>query len=433
MGNSSARQTHATVYRPDIDSAPQAQGQPQTLEHQLQTEVTALVESIQSRKEEVNLVITGPVCIGTGEFCDFIVRTTRHAFRYVDLDALLTDAEALTNNPAAQEIARSYRRYVSDLEQQRAKAIKNFDKPQQAMVLQTIDLLRENYLRLLERDLMNVGGMPKGSMRVYHRSPIDYLNAFGAAARELGSIDQASYDSLRLIGNQSWKLSTSHCSPSRTIYVYISYPDKVFAEAYDEHVKQYEATASSAAAPDESSSSIDVDGLKRYRAHAIKSKEMFDRLYLNGTHEAVAQYFTVVMDCADRLLLSNVHALAICREIFKFVDSLQSASLWNAPDEVRLDYLTQMQWKIHRCRRIPLQITSERPSPSAVRAFIERSPQIPVHIDKPLVNPRLANVRAEANVSPTPPKKKTTTPPTLRPVYLRGVSTVSQENSDPVK
>jgi hypothetical protein len=317
------------------------------------------IERMTARGEDINVVICGPIHVDVPGLCRILQAQTQDVFERCDLPSLL---EAGERDDATRHISRSFRRQLE------GEILEELSRP----VLQ----------------MMMDGARPQSRaphFRIYQGSAMESITASAGASHDLGSIDDAGYAQLRMLGEMAWNWQNRLARPTHTIYAYVHHSDETFLRAYD----TYQRTASGGAAAlavspsqtsavsssSSSSSSSESFGAtteasphvftlaERKRAHALATKQRMDELFVTGRHDSVAQYFTIVLQHED--LPTPLHATYACYEILSAVEQLQEADVWGAEDAERIAYLSGPHWRGQRVRHIPLQIVAPDSTPAS--------------------------------------------------------------------
>ena len=381
----------------------------------LRAEIARLVASIRSRTHDVNIVFTGPICIGAAQFCSqFAGPLTNYAFRYVDDTAILASSN---NSPGVSR----WRECFTRIQERRHRALEAFiaTKPDQrhALSLHTADLVRESLLYKLlvdaERDervralVPPTPAQPNPTaqsasgprLRVFFQNASDFAVAAARASQQLGYLRPHELEALELDGELAWIEASRVRSASDTLYVYLSYDDLTYAQAYEACLVENRRSRANAAA---------LMALEQLQQHARITKRCLDELYTSPQNDIVAKYFSVVMQFNGRDLLSPLHQLVVAREVLSYVHSLEVGHLWgNSNDAHRIRYLGSTDWIPMRVRTIPSIISvSTTPKEDIRREFSTRQPPLPratscsslptATVESPIVNRRVEELRSRS-------------------------------------
>lgn len=322
----------------------------------IQIEIRQLLRRILLRNRPVNIVFSAPPGTGVEEYCDTFSRLSTAAYQN-KVDSKYTDN-------------------VASLRNARLQSLKNLEN-REALTVHTADFLKEAYLHLSATE-------PENQMRVYSFSAMDHMNAHVLASVDLNYLDPSAHTVMTMLGTFVWKLATSNYRPSETLFVYVRYPDKPYREAYQAYMNAVGSGLSDISLHDSSSSSTSLSSnislttddhmtteelvpelqkkdLERLGEHVMLTKQHMDKFY--NDHEMIASYFTAVMSCEDRVLLSKDHGLFIARAVLSLVDYLQEKQQWGSTDLSRLKFLRESDWNSRRQIHIPLNLQAHNSIP----------------------------------------------------------------------
>lgn len=324
----------------------------------IQQQVFHVLQGIYQRRQRVNVVFSAATGCGVEEY----------AMRFAQW----------TGGHYVHEIDSKYTANTDMLHELRSKALTNIKEPYQALLLHVADYLREVYMHMPEMQHTDTINTTQGGLYVYANSAMDHMNAMVLASVELGYLDVNALQILEQIGACVWKLSTSTCLPSYTIYVYIKYSDQHHREAFGAFL---ENTGPSHTLPDHGRSAQRWrDQVSQLQQHVAVSKRHLDNFYQQ--HQMVHNYQSVVLNCDDRVLLSLDHGAYICREVLSVVQQLQQLRIWGSTDQERIQFLQRSEWQGQRLRGVPLYITprTDRSAAEQAAAFSRTAPfPIPSH------------------------------------------------------
>ncbi len=355
----------------------------------VRSEIDASLAEIASCGQDVNIVFTGPICIGVAQYCEtFATLLTRGKFCFVDATALAA---------RSADGSSSYVKRIERLDEIRKRAATNFcrgDK-KRALVLHTCDLQREIYtyqmLAAVEAEDAARGPTPSQPLggpkfRVFYQNPDDHAIAMARASRELGYLDEEELSSLEIHGESAWNEAAKLLHPSKTLYVYVQYETDRYAAAYSAYLESLRKHRE----PDT------VEILEKLEPHAKLSKSYLDALYSTQKNDIVSKYFSISLKFDDRTLLAPLQAAVACREVLSFVSSLQKGNKWACTDVDRVRYVATSDWLVRRVLSIPRDLVSSKPlgKNEAERDFREGAPPLPRAV-RPSIHARVQELRSE--------------------------------------
>lgn len=352
-------------------------------------EASEVLRRIKARDEEVNIVFSGAAGIGVDQYCEDF--STLTGFRFVK------NGERYSSN-------------LNQVENIRTKSASEISKPERALTFHMMDMIKQGYLHLEEA--LNNSETPesKTRFRVFHQSILDHVNVMAEASKKLSYTNDTEMCLIQNLGALLWKLSNGNCCPNNTLYVYIKYSDQTHKHAYGCFLENVAKQIEDAGNPSELQT---LESTTRSMTPLIEqSKKEMDLFY--SANVMIEDYFSIVIDCADRFLLNPRYAITICHKILSVVDQLQKIGVWGANHAERLKFLAQRDWKINRIYHIPVALaiknTSKGELQKDIDQFAKKNPTFPVpeqaipnfgssNNSTPSVSPRRYN---NASASPLP-------------------------------
>ena len=400
----------------DIPASAHGDGGSENGESQrLRTEIAKLIRELRASKHDINIVFTGPICIGVSQFAaDFASSLTGGAFRFVEVTNLLHHLA-----PRDSSLTDAYGKRLDRIETQRRDAVQRFvdsiqtptPKTGLAEVMHVGDLLREcclhQFARELEIDELERSRVPPSPatpepqklyqfprFRVYYQNPDDHAMAMARASLDLKYITQEQYESIRMIADSAWGEAMRTRRASNTLYVYVGYDAPTYNQSYASCIEHARKSQNSV-----------QQVYECLREHAKLSKYYLDDLYANTANEIVNKYFSIVLNFEDNTLLSRLHGLVIARDLLSTVLSLQRGGKWGATDVVRVHYLSTSDWLVHRTRRIPKHLANPNPLEKGEIERQFRGGDAPLPRSVRPVPARVQDLRDDEGIPSAPPSK----------------------------
>ncbi len=377
----------------------------------VRAQIDGLVRELQHDGRDVNVVVSGPMCIGAADFCEAIESNlTRRAFRFAEPHRLAAAA-----SESSSDVVKPYGRRIERLYDRRRFAMKHFAAAERrrAVELHTCDLLRERCvyemvvaLERHEDEAASAGQTPDGDgeararLRLFHQNPEDHAVALARASRELGYLDEHEAFAIEMQGEEAWsEASRALLRPSTTVFVYVQYDGAEYDAAYADYVDSLRKS------PDDREALAAFEALQPF---ARLAKRNLDQLYATQDNDIVKRYFSIVLSFVRRDLLSPLHSAVACREILTIVRALQAQGMWgdDCNDHRRAVYLATSDWLVHRVRPIPALPTAAPDRRDTERHFRDSVPPLPAAVSPSAARP----------LEPPPPAlTKRPAAPTRRP------------------
>jgi hypothetical protein len=435
MGSSTSKSTtNATV----AATATLRQSHPQSSEESKLRQ--AIQELLDKLRGNVNVVFSGPICIGVSQFCDTFASNYTSG-RFVYIDPLNLDSSRRLSLPLPPQKQTplgirlgAYKQQIERLEIQRSEVLHPPTSSaaerarSEALVFHAIDLHREVYLHELlldtspdcvattkdvdisstaDREVINALHAP---FRVFYGNAHDYVYGFARASLGLEKLNTGEFAALEMQGQQAWNASwrAPGRAPCNTVFVYLTYDDDVYQRAYQAY--------SSALRQHDTEGGLVLD---RMQHQSRLAKQQLDIIYQHrcqpqpqsqndtdsSSDDLVRKYYSMAVSFSAAQLLSPLHGLALTFRLLTILLKLQTDSPrsgWGnesaVSTETRLRYLNWPEWQLMRMIQVP-QIISNRIATDP-NEFRYSSPSLPRSI---AVHPQVSRVRTDEGVHSAPP------------------------------
>ncbi len=360
--------------------------------------VLELAHRLAARGHDVNLVLSGPACVGVDQLAEELARRSP-GFRFAgSRNPQTTPAQTLLTMDACNAQRREClgalasgiaRRGGAPVSTPRAvRTARRIDPPEDAggellgmsasqpllstprrplvatasetmhqdarppedlsaiaLTLHTLELRRS--VACLRASARGAGrrAAPGPRMRVFGHSILDATRVAELANRELPLLGPWALMALEALGDTHWGEFTAACPAHSTLYVYLYFEERTYAAICDAY--------RSKRAPEDRA---EFDNL---RAFWMAQKRAADTLYHSGTDPSVVgAYYVLCVNCHNVELTNPCTQLFIIRQILQTVDALQTregAPLWGAHalEADRKAFLCSTAWMRQRFAVVP--------------------------------------------------------------------------------
>lgn len=340
----------------------------------LNQNIQQLIDELKTADQDVNIVFSGPICIGVEEYCtQFAQEYTRNNFVFMEPIALLKDAGTAATPEQQKSKAKIFKHQFEMLDAQRKLAVDSVVRGEMnaPLLLHTLDLLRESYMHGMTADSgsevvvmdepVRTRTRSTAAFRVYHQNPDDVAVAQARASYAQRKLDKNALRALDLYGTLGWQLAEAHRPSAFTLYVYIHYKTAKYNEAYVAFLQSLR----------NSKRGNNALTFAQLADHARLSKQYMDQLYSKPVNAIVRNHFSVVANFEDRTLLDGLHGLVLCREILSLVRYLQEGAIWGAERDMRLQYLATSDWRVKRKFVIPAEMSLSTEAAAAKKSVVD--------------------------------------------------------------